>query len=156
MTEVTVTDYETTEVQKTKYQCDHCGVHCDECEANSVAISEGVAEFDSMEWVNCEEVRHLCEDCLNVREALQIREKRTTIQDRWQSFAEALNPLTNVLWVSGAFLCGVGTIWIVGGATVEGAAGIVVGEVVVSSLMAVFFVMGYTLLCGAVFGDITE
>jgi len=152
MTEVIVTDYETMEMQKTKYQCDHCGVRCDEGESNTANIYEG----PSVAANGIDAKRHLCEDCLNVREALQIREERATIQDRWESFAETLNPLTSVLWVAGAFFCGVGTIWFAGGARLESQLGIVVQEVVFSSIIFASVVIGYTILCVVVFTDVTE
>jgi hypothetical protein len=88
MTEVTVTDYETREVQRKLYECDHCGKRVDEDDVNTANIHDGPSVNHDSDLIK---KKHLCNECSGVDTALKVRERRQHVKERWESFAETVN-----------------------------------------------------------------
>jgi hypothetical protein len=126
MTEVTLTEYETTERTVEKIECDHCGVVVEEAEATTVwmkptneagdtpdktdkkiiqAIKQYSREvesnydpYDGRRAVDPREIaskvqtetikedvqKHLCEDCVGLREAIAVRETKDYYRAFWE------------------------------------------------------------------------
>ena len=103
MTKTTVVDYETVEVEKERFQCDYCDDIVDELDIVTVGYLPG--DENSKIWLNNEdaESRHLCEDCIELREAHRIREKRNYYRHWWNGTREKI---AQVSLVVPAFLLG--------------------------------------------------
>lgn len=81
MTEVTITEYETTERTVDKIECDHCGVVVDEEEATTVWMKRTDKEHEPSIEVRD---KHYCEDCVGLREAIAVRETKDYYRAFWE------------------------------------------------------------------------
>jgi len=140
MTEVTVTDYETVEKQETKYKCDHCGVVVPADDT----VTVGLYDSSRINSATRYETKHLCDDCTDVRKALQVREQRATVRDRWQWLGEKVS--ASIPWVmnTGFGLFTAATVWVAGQATTEGKGAIIISELFLSGVMVVCLLLCYT------------
>jgi hypothetical protein len=82
MTQVTVTDFETREVEKIRYKCEHCGEIVTEDEINTIGYMEGAGMPDT-ETRTLTDEKQLCEGCVSLRRALEIRQKRKYLREWW-------------------------------------------------------------------------
>jgi len=118
MTKRTVTDFETVRVEEEQWECDHCEALVDEDEIHTAVYLSGdqipddasVVEHDRSYFnsdlvehdgsvvgyddVTHRESKHLCEDCLQLREANQIRETKQYYRSWWRGTRKHLAWLT--------------------------------------------------------------
>jgi len=99
MTKRTVTDFETVRVEEEQWECDHCEALVDEDDIHTAVYvsgdqllhDESVVHSDDATHV---ESKHLCEDCLQLREANQIRETKQYYRSWWRGTRKHLAWLT--------------------------------------------------------------
>ena len=99
MTKRTVTDFETVRVEEEQWECDHCEALVDEDDIHTAVYvsgdqllhDESVVHSDDATHV---ESKHLCEDCLQLREANKIRETKQYYRSWWRGTRKHLAWLT--------------------------------------------------------------
>jgi hypothetical protein len=99
MTKRTVTDFETVRVEEEQWECNHCERLVDEDDIHTAVYvsgdqlphDESVVHYDNATHV---ESKHLCESCLQLREANQIRETKQYYRSWWRGTRKHLAWLT--------------------------------------------------------------
>jgi len=108
MTKRTVTDFETVRVEEEQWECEHCERLVDEDEIHTAVYvsgdqllhDESVVHYDDATHV---ESKHLCESCLQLREANKIRETKQYYRSWWRGTRKHLAWLAITI---GPFLLG--------------------------------------------------
>lgn len=153
MTEVTVTDYETREVQRQLYECDQCGKRGDSDVMNTAGFFDGIPNHTARLSDESVATKHLCDECSGVATALKVREKRQHVKERWESFAKTVNKTIPIASVLGSFSLGMLLLLVAGQIRIEGATGVII-EQGIASLMILFWGLGlWTIAVVIAFGD---
>lgn len=89
MTKRTVTDFETVRVEEEQWECDHCEALVDEDDIHTAVYVSGDQLLHDKAVVHSHdathvESKHLCESCLQLREANQIRETKQYYRSWWR------------------------------------------------------------------------
>lgn len=103
MAKVTVQEPKSIVEEIERYECDECKAVVDEDGINTALLFTGDRE-DSIRGSSADETKHLCDDCNGLRHALNVREKREKIEERWSGFRGWFDFLV----MAGVFLVGVG------------------------------------------------
>lgn len=85
MGKITVTEFETEEKEVEKYKCDECKTIIDKNNVNTVHYFDGVQPHFRAQ-TGGDDIKYLCEDCVGLKHALRIREKKNYYREFWNGF----------------------------------------------------------------------
>lgn len=85
MGKITVTEFETEEKEVEKYKCDECKTIIDKNNVNTVHYFDGVQPHFRAQ-TGGDDTKYLCEDCVGLKHALRIREKKNYYREFWNGF----------------------------------------------------------------------
>lgn len=107
MTKTEVIEYETVERTEQRYQCDHCEIIVPEDDIITIGYVEGEPRSTARFSDTTVDQMHLCDDCINLREALEVREQKDYLRQRWEGFASGINIISH--WAIPVLSAAIGT-----------------------------------------------
>jgi hypothetical protein len=153
MTQITVTEYQTTETEVQKYECDHCGVVVEANEINTVGYVQGDPRETARFSDRSVERKHLCEGCIGLRKALEIRERKDYYRTWWN---ETRRKIAWLAFIVPAFMLGVAYRILLAHGSAETLAGKVLGSTIVFFFLLVTGSFGLVWLYELLTGQTTD